>query len=494
MRFAILNNVPPGFCRKMHLLAPGGRLGDLAELTRDDLPKAGLSPTLMEAIEGLGEWRRRGISPTLGLVMWFLESEQLDSGGFLRTEEATTPSVGVAIRYLQIAGQNGITRDECESVDRAAGWLERQIDDDGLIRIPITGVVDHGTLARSIRSLRLVDPSSSENPVLTRGCSALADANIGPGQWPTYPGGRPSTGATSLALAAIADCPEHFEITPDARWLLECRNSDGGWAEYPGSPSRADNTFWAGRACTLAGQEVADLGAVVPSKPVGSYDVAMAQRLRVLAGGQGDEQAAEAAIRSLNDDADRYAETVLLGLAVSEAEQVADAGLVAQQALPIRTPDFLRREPPLYDQLADISGRRRWLGLVERAAGLRVAESSIGWLAGLSAAIAMIGEELVNGLAALSIVPLVVMLVVESMLVAGWLAARQSRHRRFNGVPHFALAVVLAVLLVLLIKAPPEVEISFLPTVILTILLSLIIEVISVATDKADLLNRLGDD
>jgi hypothetical protein len=154
----------------------------------------------------------------------------------------------------------------------------------------------------------------------------------------------------------------------------------------------------------------------------------------------------------------------------------------------------LRREPPLYDQLADVSGRRRWLGLVERAAGLRVAESSIGWLAGLSAAIAMIGEELVNGLAALSIVPLLVMLVVESMLVAGWFAARQSRHRRFNGVPHFVLAVVLALLLVLLIKAPPEVEISLLPTVILTILLSLIIEVISVATDKADLLNRLGDD
>ena len=429
---------------------------------------------------------------------WYLESVQLDSGGFLRTAEATTPSVGVAIRYLEIAGQNGITRDDCESVDRAAGWLESQIGDDGLIRIPITGIIDHGTLARSIRSLRLVHPPSADvDPVLARGSEALARACTGTGQWPTYPDGRPATGTTALALAAMAECPEYFEAAPDPSWLLECRNADGGWAEYPGSPSRADNTFWAGRACIAAGHSLPDLGALVPDKPVGAYDLAMAQRLRILAGGQGDEEVEEAAIKSLNDDADRYAETVLLGLAVSEglrAEKFADHQGVDDRKLPIRTPDFLRREPPLYDQLADVSGQRRWLGLVERASRARVAEASIGWLAGLSAAIAMIGEELVNGLSALSLAPLVVMLIVESPLVAGWLAARQSRHRRLNGLPHFAFAVALALLVVLLIKAPEGVEISVLPTIILTILLALIVEVISVATDKADLLNRLGED
>ena len=84
--------------------------------------------------------------------------------------------------------------------------------------------------------------------------------------------------------------------------------------------------------------------------------------------------------------------------------------------------------------------------------------------------------------------------MVEALLVLGWLAARQGSRHRFAGVPHYAMAVVLALLLVLLIKSPPDVDVPPLPTIALTILLSLIIEVIAVATDKADLLNRLGDD
>lgn len=61
-------------------------------------------------------------------------------------------------------------------------------------------------------------------------------------------------------------------------------------------------------------QRDSGLGALVPAKSVRSYDLAMAQRLRVLVGGKDDEQVSGAAIRTLNDDADQCAETVLLGL------------------------------------------------------------------------------------------------------------------------------------------------------------------------------------
>ena len=228
MRFAVINTVPPGFCRKMHLLAPGGRLEDLASMTRDDLPRAGLSPTHMEAIEGFGEWHRRGIAPALGLLMWYLESVQLPSGGFLRTDDATNPSVGVAIRFLQIAGQLGIERDECESVDRAAVWLEGQIGADGLIRQPITGLIDHGTLARAVRSLELVASDPCHAAPIERGCAALVGAQIGPCVWPIYPGGKPATGSTALAITAAVTCAGRLDLAPDLDWLLDAESAAGG--------------------------------------------------------------------------------------------------------------------------------------------------------------------------------------------------------------------------------------------------------------------------
>ena len=194
---------------------------------------------------------------------------------------------------------------------------------------------------------------------------------------------------------------------------------------------------------------------------------------------------------SLTEEADRYAETALHALVLAEVLD-ADRGGTATASLPLSTPDFIRREPPLYDQLADVSSRRWWLRLVEGASRRRLAEASIGWVAGLSAAIAMVGEELFNGLNALPVVALGALLAVQTLLALGWLAARQDRQRKFNGVAHFLLAVGLSALLVLLVASPDDVDLSVGPAVVLVLLLALIIEVIAIATDKADLLNRLG--
>ncbi len=493
MRFAVINTVPPGFCRKMHLLAPGGRLDDLANLTRDDLSQAGLSPTHMEAIEGFGEWRDHGVPPNVGLLMWYLESTQLPSGAFLRTPDAPSPSIGVVIRYLQIAGTLGITRSDCDSVDRAADWLEGQVGDDGLIRMPITGNVDYGMLARAIRSLHGVAPGGGASHALERGCFALAKVRLDGSIWPTYPNGKPSSGATSLAIAAATQCPDLFDFGPDAEWLLEIRNPDGGWGEFEGSPSKVDNTFWTSRACLSVG---ADIGNVPPDllNPSGptSYELAMTRRLRVLLDKEPDDGLTDMAMRCLNDDADRYAETVLYGLALAETSTAAWS--TSEAKLPVRTPDFIRREPPLYDQLGQVSDRSWWLSLVNRAAQVRAAEASIGWLAGLWAAIALISEEFVSGLASLPLVPLLALLLLEAVLIFGWLAARQAAGNWLSGLRHLMSAGGLALLLVLLLTGPEDTNLSILPGIALTAILTLVVEVVSVATDKADLLNRLGDD
>ena len=495
MRFAVINTVPPGFCRKMHLLAPGGKLADLAALARDDLSRVGLSPTHMEAIEGFIEWHDRGVSPEVGLLMWYLESTQLTSGAFLRTENAPSPSIGVANRYLQIAGQLGITRPDGESVNRAAEWLENQIDDDGLLRMPISGNIDYGMLARALRSLSMVEADGDTTPTLKRGRAALAEARIADAQWSTYPGGQPSTGATSLAITAVAECRQHFDFEPDPGWLLEIRNDDGGWGEYEGSPSKVDNTFWTGRACTTAGVELDDIAAALTKPPNPSpYELAMAQRLRVVAELPPGDDVVEPALRSLSDEADRYAETCLFGLTLAETLRSESTESPSDHRLPIRTPEFIRQEPPLYDQLGQLSLRTRWLKLIDYAASVRAAEASIGWMAGLWAAIALISEEFVNGLASLPVAILASIVTLEIALALGWLAARQTRGRRLTGVPHFCFAGVLALLVILLLTSPSDVSLSLLPASALTLLLGLIIEVVSVATDKADLLNRLGDD
>lgn len=113
---------------------------------------------------------------------------------------------------------------------------------------------------------------------------------------------------------------------------------------------------------------------------------------------------------------------------------------------------------------------------------------------GSSAAIALVGEELVNGLASLPVLPLAVLLIIEVVVVAGWLATQQRPGRRLQSITHLAESFVIGLLLVLLIKNPEAIEISLLPTIIFALFLTVIVEAISVATDKADLLNRLSED
>lgn len=197
-------------------------------------------------------------------------------------------------------------------------------------------------------------------------------------------------------------------------------------------------------------------------------------------------------MRSLHDGADRYAETVLYGLALAEASTAAWS--TSDETLPVRTPDFIRREPPLYDQLGQVSDRTAWLSVVNRAAQVRAAEASIGWMAGLWGAIALISEEFITGLSALPLLPLLALLLLEAALISGWIAARQSPKRRFRGASHFVFAGALAVLLVMFLAGPSEADLAPVPGVVLAGLLALVVEVISVATDKVDLLNRLNDD
>ena len=498
MRFAVLNTVPPGFCRKMRLLAPSGRLDDLAQLTRDDLPRAGLSPTHMEAIQGFAEWRSHGVTPVLGLVMWYFETIQADDGSFLRTHDAPYPSLGVAIRYLQLAGELGLTRDDCEAVDRTANWLESEISDDGLLHMPVSGLTDYGMLARAIRSLVDLTPASTLSPSVDRACEALRSVRLPFCAWPTYPGGEPSAGATSLAINAFARCPAEHRPALDTSWLLGARNRDGGWGEYADSPSRIDNTFWSYRACCATGNQ--------PEGPIkaghlvddgNNYDQAMAQRLAVVQNrpSLAVHRITEAALKSCTEQSDRYAEAALYAIALGETltrERAHDASAHDVVKLPARTPDFLRREPPLYDQLADVADYRRWISLVDHSARTRIAESMIGWFAGLSAGIAIIGDELIAGLSSLPALPLVLTLIVGTTLTVGWLAVRHNDRRRLNGLPHFAGAAILATLLVLMINSPPDVDMTTISALTLGLLLALIIDVVAVATDQADLLNRLG--
>ena len=200
------------------------------------------------------------------------------------------------------------------------------------------------------------------------------------------------------------------------------------------------------------------------------------------------------ALESLTDDADRYAVTALFGLAICELSLPQVSAVPGEEALPVRTPEFIRREPPLYDQLAETASRSWWTKTVERAAKVRLAEATIGGLAGLSAAIALVGEELVSGLASLSILPLTALLLIEVVVVVGWIGAQQRPGRRLQSVTHLAVSLVIALLLVFLIKNTDDIEIPPLPTTVFALLLTMIVEAISVATDKADLLNRLSDD
>lgn len=396
----------------------------------------------MEAIQGFAEWHKRGITPTLGLLMWYLESVQREDGSFLRTEDATLPSIGVAVRYLQIAGQLGIHRGECESVDRGARWLEDQIGDDGLIRMPVTGLVDFGMLARTIRSLNLVSAGDSYVERLGPAFKALNAAQLGSGVWPTYPDGEPSTGATSLAIVALANRPESLDVDPDPTWLLDAQNDDRGWGEFAGSPSRSDNTFWAVRACLAAGTYASP---TEPNRKVDAgnsqlYDEVMIVRERCLFENVAfDTKLLDRSVESLTDETDRYAATALLGLALCEMLQQESDSSLSDETLPVRTPEFIRREPPLYDQLAETVSLPSGMRLVEWASTIRLAEGSVGWLAGLSAAIALIGEELVNGLASLSTPPLIGLLILGGLVVAGWLAAQQRPSRRFHSIASTAL-------------------------------------------------------
>lgn len=84
--------------------------------------------------------------------------------------------------------------------------------------------------------------------------------------------------------------------------------------------------------------------------------------------------------------------------------------------------------------------------------------------------------------------------MVELLVILGWIGAQQKPARRLAPVIHVVVSVAIAGLLVLLIKNPPEVDISALATMVFTLLLAIIVEAVSVATDKADLLNRLRDD
>ena len=107
----------------------------------------------------------------------------------------------------------------------------------------------------------------------------------------------------------------------------------------------------------------------------------------------------------------------------------------------MRTPEFIRREPQLSDQLAETTTWWWWTRSVERTARARLFGSSIGWLAGLSAAIALRGEELVNGLASLSLAPLLGLLLAEVFVTAGWLGAQQRPGRRLRSVAHLGLSM-----------------------------------------------------
>ena len=300
-------------------------------------------------------------------------------------------------------------------------------------------------------------------------------------------------------LAAIAQCPQHFDIAPDPSWLLEARNPDGGWGEHAGSPSRIDNTFWSSRACLLAGHDLGnmvDVAALVDrSQP---YQVVMGERCKLLLGQEPDDILGGLAVEALTDESDRYAETTLRGLALAEysiGPDHQDPRRPAGEAkLPVRTPEFMREEPPLYDELAEVSSWRRWVQLVELGARHRVAESSIGWLIGLSAAIALIGEEFVLGLASLGAAAVSLIIGFEAMLALGWLTARRGRKTLLAVLRHYTIANVLAAALVILITRPESMRVGQLSAVALTLLFGLVIEIVSIATDKADLLNRLGDD
>lgn len=481
----------------MHVLAPGGRLEDLTTLTRDDLPRAGLSPTHMEAIQGFDEWYQRGIPPAVGFTMWYLESVQRPDGSFLRTEDASMPSIGVAIRFLQIAAHFGVHRDECESVEGAAAWLEGQLDSSGLIRMPVSGLVDYGMLGRTVRALVGVSSCAQHEPAIERASDALVQARLADDVWPTYPEGKPSTGATSHAVMALAESGLTDISDADLSWLLSVQNADGGWGEYEGSPSQIDNTFWTYRACQL----VAPGAALVPSADLReqaseeAYEIAMRARLGALAGWPPEEELTGLVFDALTDDADRYAKTALHGLAAAEQNKRADLVTEsAKRSFPVRTPEFIRREPPLYDELAELTSYGAWMRFVDWTARSRVAENSIGWLAGLSAAIAVTSEELVGGLSAIGTAPLIAVLVVEALLMLGWVASRQQQRQSLRGIPHLGFALLIAVLVVLLIRSPPEVEIPPLATVVLLCGLGLLVEVVSVATDKADLLNRIAND
>jgi hypothetical protein len=493
MRFTLLNTVPQGLCRKLHILAPGGQLDDLAAITRDDLQRADLSPTHMELIQGLADWRDHGIPPTLGLVLWYFETIQHDDGTFRRTTDTTTPSIGLPIRLLQAAGTIGLDTDSAALIYDSATWLTHQLEPDGRLEMPATGLLDHGQQARALRSLHLVNSLIDRS----RARANLIDAQTGPSIWPSYPGGAPATGATSLILTAIATEPGHYDCTPDPTWLLEAQNPHGGWGEHPGSPTQVDNTFWATRALLHLGAEIPDQ---IPQwlarfQPTTGYETAMTARLQTLLGQHHESDNIERlTLASLDERADRYSQTCLYALALAEiaAQRPADSTHTAGR-LPIRTPEFIRREPPIYDQLAEITTRTWWLRTTNKLARARLMESAVGWLVGTSAALAVLSGELLAGLRSLPTLVLLPLLIIEAILSLSWLSIR-SGTGRLGGFPHFGFAILIAVGLTFLVTSPPDAAMDVAPALALTAILTLIIDGVAVATDKADLLSRLDDE
>jgi hypothetical protein len=427
----VLTTGMSGAWRRLRLLSSRGSLEELAGRTRDDLRLVGLELNDFGLLMSLKTWWDQTVPPAVALSLWRARSMQLPDGSLTRSTSTTVVETNITLRFVQLSLLAGGDVDEDVHLRRAIECLRGlQLPDGSFASYPFVSFGEVGTTARILRVLRGVDGAIDADAAT----SFLIRSHCG-GNEPAWSydvnNALPVTGATSLAIAALADvAPERCDA-PTA-WLIDVQNPDGGWSERPGNMSTFDNTFNAVRALITVAcrhgnprdcHDAVEAGVAWIRRTLGKrleaygeYDLSFALRTFTIAGHSdaGSSMADTLVVRAprnLSRHVDLYVRTLTPAIAIQEwvrTEMTRDApGLKRRERLwrlQAVTPAFLVDQAGAYDILSQRAVSQHALKVIDVLSRAQAIETAIGTVLGFFVALQATSTELREGLARLATV------------------------------------------------------------------------------------------
>lgn len=452
----VLTTEVSGAWRRLRLLSSRGSLEELAGRSRDDLRLVGLQLNDFGLLMSLKTWWDQAVPPAVALPLWRARSMQLPDGSLTRSASTTVVETNIVLRFVQLSFLAGGSVDDDIHLRRAVDCLrDLQLPDGSFAAYPFVSFGEVGTTARILRVLRGVE-GAIDADAATSFLVRTRSADNGSAWSYDVNNTAEITGATSLAVAALADiAPERCEA-PTA-WLIDVQNPDGGWSERPGNTSTFDNTFNAVRALTAVtcrggdspvGHHAIEAGVtwmrrMLASRPdgYGEYDLSFALRTFTIAG-HGDAGSSvadtliERAPRNLSRSADLYMRTLTPAIALQEwvrAEMARDApGLKRRERLwqlPAVTPAFLVDQAGAYDIMTQRVVSRRAVRAIDFLSRAQVVEATIGTVLGFFVALQLFSSELKEGLIRVSTVVPVSVLLATAIILNVLVWTIRLRHR-----------------------------------------------------------------